>query len=874
MLLERLAEELDRQLRLHVLVARDQIVLERELLRVRRLERGVLDLLLGRLQLELVARLTELLLGRRDGLRDREILLGAGGLQLGPQLLDLRLLLRGGLLRLLRGIRDGEGDLGLLDLLGLGQTRVDLGLELDGSHLLRDVGVLRLIDGEDGPAVRALDLMGCTVRRDVVHVAIMCACADQLGFAPDKSPYQLHRPLTPSPRYCESMPTTAPLLLDLTGVARLAGVRRAVPSMWRKRFVATSDPFPQAVAERAGRPVFDAAQVAEWLSRTEHGNNPEARADAAAEAVPPGFAFTDEPAVAELEALIALYAHRGTLDDLTSEDLLHAAIEADPSDGSLRTELAAHAGRGAPWLDYAERLIDAAYSPAAALELVGRRRAASLSTTGSAGPLTADAIALVVAATQALIADATADVTVTLDAHDVELALAVATAVGDETDLALPTDADARRARRRLVAAGHFLVDAKDATSSRAVVVARVPAAGTDDIATVLRAIDEVALSLREHDAAIVIGPSRALVDSLHPADELLRDDALRSGRVRGIARLTTGLVETAPRESLALWVLGAPMGEVAIADRFTVVADLIDAPLTPATRADLVSDLVASMGGRREVLAHAFRFAQFVQTRNLLARAGSLVVAKTATRQVQSNPADLPVLIDAAADAVAADLAPFAIGARAPSPPPAPTSVADLVRDGHLRVISGTRLTSDLHGSEGLVVVSASDLDDPAVIGDIRVDQFAFAKEHPSAGLTRPGDVIFRTGPTAAAWVDVDGSKVVAYPARVLRITAADPGGLIPELVATDIVGQPAGPGAWKRWMLRRVAPQAAAPLRGALADIAAQSEALRNRAARLDRYAELLAAGVVAGAVTLEPEPRPNESTDTTAAVAASTQ
>lgn len=132
---------------------------------------------------------------------------------------------------------------------------------------------------------------------------------------------------------------------------------------------------------------------------------------------------------------------------------------------------------------------------------------------------------------------------------------------------------------------------------------------------------------------------------------------------------------------------------------------------------------------------------------------------------------------------------------------------------------------------------------------------------------------MVFRTSPTAAAWVDVDGSKVVAYPARILRISASDPGGLVPELIAADITGQPAGPGAWKRWMLRRVPPHAITPLRVVLAEIAARRDALRNRAARLEQYAELLSAGVVAAAVALEPEPHVTEHPDT-AVAAASTQ
>lgn len=670
------------------------------------------------------------------------------------------------------------------------------------------------------------------------------------------------------------MSTTAPLLIDLTGVARLAGVRRPVASMWRSRFAATNDPFPTAVDELGGRPRFDSAQVAEWLARTAHGHNPEARADAAAAATPSEFSFADQEAVAELEALIALYAQRGSLDDLTSAGLRQAAAEADPGDASLRAELEAHADRGAPWLAYAELLIDAAYAPSAALALVQRRRSALLGAAGSVGPLADNAIALITAATLALVADAQADVTVTLDANDAELAATLATALGDQVGLSLPADVGARQARRRLLAAGHWLADASQSPSTRSVVIARVPARNADQAATVLRAVDDVSLSLRERDAAIIVGPARLLVEALGPADERLRADVLRSGRVRGIARLGAGLTETASREPLALWMLGSPMGQVPIADRFTVVADLIDTPLTAGARADLVSDLVASMGSAREVRAHAFRFGRFARTATLIARGDALLASTsslaTSRRVARQDPAELPALIDAAAEAVRADLEPLPLTAPSgamQSRPPAP--VADLIRDGHLRVVAGTRLDPELHGSEGLVVVAASDLDAPAAIGRTRVDQLVFATQHPSATLTRPGDVVFRTSPTAAAWVDGDGSKVVAYPARVLRIANADPGGLVPELIAADIIGQSAGPGAWKRWMLRRVAPRAITPLRGALAEITARSAALRDRAARLDRYAELLAAGVVAGAVTLEPEPF----TDTTAAVAAST-
>ncbi|UWF78038.1 MULTISPECIES: hypothetical protein [Microbacterium] len=86
-----------------------------------------------------------------------------------------------------------------------------------------------------------------------------------------------------------------------------------------------------------------------------------------------------------------------------------------------------------------------------------------------------------------------------------------------------------------------------------------------------------------------------------------------------------------------------------------------------------------------------------------------------------------------------------------------------------------------------------------------------------------------------------------------MLRITAADPGGLVPEVVAVDIPTQPAGPGAWKRWMLRRFAPASIRPLRRAIADVAVARTELERRIATLDQYVDMLTATVAAGAVSL---------------------
>jgi hypothetical protein len=257
-------------------------------------------------------------------------------------------------------------------------------------------------------------------------------------------------------------------------------------------------------------------------------------------------------------------------------------------------------------------------------------------------------------------------------------------------------------------------------------------------------------------------------------------------------------------------------------------------------------------MGSAHDIRAHAFRFTRLVRTTSLLASRGALIAGGIA-RNVASHPKqDLPALLDHALVALGED-APRVAPTAVPGPTAPAASVEQLIGGRHLRLLGGTRISSDEVSASGLVVVGIEDLDDPARIGDRRIDSLDFAAGHPSAGLTVAGDVVFRTAPTAKAWVDPNGSKVVAYPARVLRIDQADPGGLVPELVAADIGHAAGGPSAWRRWRLRRVVPGARGPLREALTDIATRREALARRIAALDSYGELLTAGVVSGAIAL---------------------
>ena len=645
----------------------------------------------------------------------------------------------------------------------------------------------------------------------------------------------------------------APLRLSLSGVAELAKVRRPVASMWRTRFMSGDDAFPSPVALSAGSPLFEASEVAYWLTRTGHGNNPDAVLDAAASAAPTDLDWANVSHVAELDALIALSASLGGLAEMTSADLRRAAEEADPTDALLRSEVGTHVDRGANWARFADALIDAAYAPAGALELSHARHSALSAADGSAGAL-ADPVIELVAAVAAALAEHGHAARATLGRGiDGEVALRIVRGLGGETTPVVDAAGRVREIRRRFAVAGEWLEESED--DSPVVRTARVPATADDDVEAMLADIDDVALSLGPDDTAVLVGPARALIDPLPARERPLRDAVLRSGRLRAAIRLPKGLVKTASREILALWVLGPPTGDVALDERFTAVADLIDRELSVATRADLVSDVLAGMGSAADVRARTFRFARLVRTASLLARSNALLPPQAPRPPAAKRGATLAARLDAAAQAAAGDIPERIVASPASAASDAETTLADLISDGHARIIAGTRLALEVaaESATGLVIVSTDELDNPAQIGRRRIDGLAFAQRHPSAQLTRPGDVVFRAGPTVAAWVDHEGSKVVRYPARVLRITATDPGGLVPELVAADIAAQAAGPGAWRRWVLRRVAPAAIAPLRAALHELADARSELERRISNLDHYADTLTAAVAAGAVTL---------------------
>ncbi|CAN7378679.1 hypothetical protein LJR044_002292 [Microbacterium foliorum] len=644
----------------------------------------------------------------------------------------------------------------------------------------------------------------------------------------------------------ENEDTPPRLLVSMQGIADLAHVRRPVVSMWRRRFREGLEAFPEPIRGDHPGLMFDASEVAQWLKATGHGNNVDASADAAAAATPAGLMFSDPAHVEELEALVILQIHLGPLKGLSGSALLEAAMQVDPYDLSIRTEVERHVSGENDWTDFADRIIDAAYSPAGALEVITQRSSAAASASGPAAPLSTEAADLLAA----LVAALPAHTAVIDDGIDAPLGVPLTSASSDDPTIRLGSGTHTRRLRRRMMALGVWVSDSDHRTG--VMHVDRLPHQPNDSDVVALTTLDESVLQLGADDVAVIIGPARILTEPLRHRERGIRADALRTDRVRAIVRLPAGLVPGSTREALALWALGPIPADVPVEDRYTAVADLTDTKLTSTRQADLVSDLVACMGTWQQTRARAHRFMSLQRTSSLRVRPGSLVT-RTPARPTTSNAQELAAHVKNAALAVDSDRPDVdVIEEQNPTAVP-PASLMDLIRERHARLIPGTRISPDDLGPTGLRVILSEHLDNPISIGNVGIDPLVYAAQYPGSQPTQPGDVVFRTGPTTAAWVDHAGASVVAYPARILRIRRADPGGLIPELVAQDMAAQPAGPGAWKRWRLRRVPPASVVMLRRVLGEIAATHARLEERLARLDTYTAALITGITAGAVTL---------------------
>lgn len=679
--------------------------------------------------------------------------------------------------------------------------------------------------------------------------------------------------------------TDAALLMTMSDIAELAHVRRPVVSMWRSRAAASDLPFPAPVAHNSGQDMFDARRVADWLTTTKRGNNPDALADAAAHAALDRADATEQSTFYPLSALLALRSVIARpLAALSRDDLLDAADEQDPDDDLFYREIE-NLADPSRLCAYVDTLVEAAYSEPAAFEkLMADRFKLGLRALGDTA-LGETALHLVAEAATALAATQPGNpvyVDVTGSASDVLVAIAEAERDAELTVITANDDSVAARLlRRRLLVhridrEGLSVAEGVFAVTGHVVHVAQFPPA-SDPHQTpeqTLSAIDNITLQMGDDQLGIIFAPASVLTDArLTRQAELLRSQILRSGRLRAVIRLAPGLLPHKPTQAQALWVLGAAHSHVELANRWTLVADLSTVELDPAATADLVSDLVASLGDRATVRAHAFRFARLVLTRTLLARHGSLVsgaqlagqstpapLAHSVALAVQAEQVinDLNVTERATADAPGLRLIIESTTSSETSIEAVRSTIEQLIAERTLRYIAGNRLelgdiTESTTEAAGIRVIGPAEVSGERALGQHRIDRLHFAAAYSSGRVTEPGDVVFATSPRPCAMVDTEGTSVVAYPARILRINSAHPDGLLSEVIAADITALPETDTRWRRWNVRRVHVDQQAALGAALLTVRAQRQRAQQRLARLDNLTELLMTGVTGGAFTV---------------------
>lgn len=670
------------------------------------------------------------------------------------------------------------------------------------------------------------------------------------------------------------------LRLGLGDVALLAQVRRPVASTWRSRSARGPLPFPPAVASARGRETFDGDEVVTWLETTGRGNNTDPRADLHAVASMVGAPIDDDVTFNGLSALMCLHAHADGLPQ-DAEDVLDLADEADPDDEYLFSELRALGDRLPHLTRYVRLRVEADYGVAASFDSLAAARRRSCA--GGGEPrLTPEGMDLVVALVGSLVTQAGDGASALVDPTGVgSLAVEIARhriEAGQDCSVAVPsaTSISNRSLLRRLTVHGvprGYLSSGGDTGSSspgRAVSIVHLAPAGRapQPEAEVLQTLDEAVLETPEHQRMVVLGPASALVDRLaapqdrpgrprrdagRSAASALRDEVLRSRRVRCIVRLPAGLDPSRSRARTALWCLGPPPLGTSSDTSTVLVADLVNTPLDPAASRALVADLVAGTVGGRTWQAHAPTFLRPVLTRDLLARDGDLV-RPALVRSPASVPGDLADEVASLTERARADLASVVVPpvhVREGSGGSISTTVGAALDRRDLLLLRGTRVADEDISDGGVPVIGPSDLDQLHA-PTRRVDRLVMAARYPRATTTEPGDVIFTTSPRPRAVVDTSGGSLVAAPARVLRCVSI---GLVPAVLVADIEAQNPTARAWRAWRIRQVPPEQSDALATALDQIAVHAAAARDRLAMLEHLSTVLVEGATSGVLDLVP-------------------
>ncbi|MBC9717990.1 hypothetical protein H9Y04_36205 [Streptomyces sp. TRM66268-LWL] len=697
-----------------------------------------------------------------------------------------------------------------------------------------------------------------------------------------------------------TLPEGSSWRISYSEIGALAQVQRPVVTTWARRH----GDFPKPVAYAGASPLFDGADVADWLLTTGRGNADARQIQAELVLYTLSALRQQMPARLVVDAVTALICLRHQLDTAVAAlpwgTLMAQAEEIDTEDRFLLQELRSipDADRQGPMLaTLADQLTEAAYSPAEAVEWVmGARRRLGCDDLTAGEPMP-------------LVTTALARLSGIADEEEGEEGLVVAVPYSRSGDLllALQSQSDpetrpfylsadpvrdlARLARRRMLVRGVYEIEMEladgetldtDEWGYPRIVVCVLPyeAAEARTPLGVLQQIQNLTRVLEYGCVAIVLGPADALVGPLPPRGEAdrLRRSFLTNHLLKAVVSMPEGVFPSRPAHRTAIWVLSrTPKAQ---RTGLVMLADLAAQPLTESVLNALVEDVeIFRAGGWRSDGRHDPRHGVILNATALSESPGVAFRpqhrphASRFTRDVIERPArisDLELRLQQLVDATLSELsAAEAIRThavlRSDDRPARRTTVVRLIKERRLRRLPGHRIAAEHLSVPGghYTVLTPEEIVGSAPVGGRRMDRAVVHTMYEHAEFTEPGDVVVTATPSFGAYVDDEGLSVVAFPARVLRVRSDAENPIRPRVLAAVLRAAAAEhervPGAVRasrrieELLIPDLSDSEAQRYEALLVDIARRTALLRQQAAALDDLAAMTADGLIDGTLTI---------------------
>ncbi|MEU7314473.1 hypothetical protein [Streptomyces sp. NPDC007083] len=696
----------------------------------------------------------------------------------------------------------------------------------------------------------------------------------------------------------------------MSDIAAFAKVKRPVVSTWRRRH----PDFPAAVSDNSGRPLFDGAQVTDWLIASGLGNaDPaELRSELALFGIIAlRDRFTAWQLIETLGSLLCLRRLDGRplTDDTANasppdaeEDetlwsaLLHRAERIDAEDDFVLRELRSTDATAAPLARLAEDLVEAAYDEHGAYEwLLAARSRLGLDSL-AADAASPELRSLLTQLTDLRLRLQHGESPTLADPH-ARAGDQLAALLGETEDrdrvTVLAADPDERLARitrRRLLLTGiselHLDVqagpDLEEGLTDPDLLVTQLPyrPGETRSVLTALEEVERIADLLRPGCTALVLGPADALVDALKDTQaSQLRSALLRANLVESVIALPGGVLPFRPGYRPALWTL--TRGPVPEAEGKVLLADISADQLTAAVRTRLAEDvLLWRAEGFRALDGHDPRYGRIVSVAELDRTFGGALTppAPPASAIWSEKVAERPALIaeaEARLERATVEVRTYEDEQglyrgdvlRRVGRLPRRTTLGKLIAGRAVTRLSGHRV-DDCHltGDGHHAVIGPEEITGERPVGARRLDRLVLATEYDRVALTEPGDIVYTRTPRLALYVDHDGFSVVAFPARTLRVAPdADPP-LTPRVLAALLNaarGTGRSPSAVRParriedYQLPDLAPDEVRRFDALLAETEHRERLLRAQADALAEARSMTIAGLADGTLTLGDSP-----------------